>query len=75
MNLKTLQNVVNKIISQRSCNFFIIFNKSEWLLDKDFKWSEEEIDNANEIGLIGTKYGIDCYVTRPVEVTFSPSTK
>lgn len=44
----------------------IIFNKSYWMNDTLFKWTEEEIDNADN-GYIGTKYGIDCYITNPLQ--------
>lgn len=50
-------------------NKILVFNKYEWLMDKTmFNWTAEEINNADEKGLIGTKYGVDCYVTKPIRV-------
>ncbi len=43
-----------------------IYNKSEWLNLLKGMWTEEEIDNADKNGFIGTKYGVDCYVTSMV---------
>lgn len=44
----------------------LVHNKQEWLRDSLMEWSEQEIDAADEKGLIGTKYGVDCYLSRPV---------
>ena len=45
---------------------YLIYNKEEWLigLGSIFKWTEQEIDNADEKGLIGRKFGVDCYLSR-----------
>ncbi len=52
-------------------NLFLVFNKQEWLNYPDifFKWTEEEIDNADEKGYIGTKCGVDCYLARKLKTT------
>ncbi len=40
----------------------LIFNRKEWL---QMGWfSEEELNNADENGLIGQKFGVDCYLSR-----------
>lgn len=44
---------------------FLVFNKHEWLVIQWF--SQEEIDNADGKGFIGSKYGVDCYLTKPIE--------
>lgn len=48
-------------------NKCLVYNKREWQSDPVFNWTDEEIDNADEKGFIGTKYGVDCYVTRFIE--------
>ena len=50
----------------------LVLNKQEWQLEREhmtlgFCWTDEEIENADEKGLIGTKFGIDCYLARPVK--------
>ena len=60
-NLKKLHER-SKIIEPT--NFFLVFNKQEWLMNPIIKWTEEEIDNADEKGFIGTKGDVDCYLAR-----------
>lgn len=57
-------------------NYFLVFNKYEWQLDTQSKYpmfgfTDEELDNADEKGLIKTKYGVDCYITRPIKMASS----
>lgn len=52
-------------------NKYLVLNKREWQMERELKvlgfcWTDEEIDNADDKGLIGTKFGIDCYVTRHI---------
>lgn len=56
------------ISSEPKRNMYLIYPKSYWLNDIMFKWTEQEIDNADN-GYIGTKYGTDCYVTRLLKAT------
>lgn len=49
-------------------NLCLIFNKEEWLTNPLIKWTEQEIDNADKKGFIGTRYNIDCYLARKVSV-------
>ena len=42
---------------------FLVHNKISWLHHPFIKWTEAEIDGADERGFIGTKHGIDCYLT------------
>lgn len=51
-------------------NLYLIFNKQGWLMNPLIKWTEEEIDNADEKGFIGTKCGVDCYLARKVKTTY-----
>ena len=51
---------------------WLVFNKQEWLYNPLFKWTEEELDNANDKGFIGTKDGVDCYLARKVEAISTP---
>ena len=44
--------------------WFLIHNKTEWLHHPLIKWTEEEIDAADDLDYIGKKFGIDCYVSR-----------
>ena len=46
---------------------FLVFNKQEWLNAPYFRWTEEELENADEKGFIGTKYEVDCYLSRPIK--------
>lgn len=50
-------------------NYWLLFNKQQWLMDSIFNWTEEELDNADEKGYIGTKFGTDCYLARRLKVT------
>jgi hypothetical protein len=59
-------------------NQYLVLNKQEWLLDTNhghlFDWTEEQIDNADEKGLIGTKHGVGCYLSRPIPaIQITPS--
>lgn len=55
---------------------YLIYTKKEWLSEKlIFRWTEKEIDDADEKGLIGRKFGIDCYITRPVPASPNTPTK
>lgn len=50
---------------------FLVFNKKWWQLEREHKvlgynWTDEELDNADEKGFIGSKFGVDCYLTRPL---------
>lgn len=53
---------------ERETRKWLLFNKQEWLLNPLIKFTEEEIDAADERGFIATRCGIDCYLARPVEV-------
>lgn len=46
---------------------FLVFNKQEWLMSPLIKFTEEEIDNADEKGFIATRGGVDCYLARKLE--------
>lgn len=50
---------------------YLIYNRQEWLtgFGSIFKWTEQELDNANENGLIGRKCGIDCYLSKNLTTT------
>jgi len=48
---------------------FLSFSKAIWKIDILFNWTEQEIENADEYGYIGTKYGIDCYINKLLKVT------
>ena len=52
----------------RDQRIYLVFNKVEWLSNPLWTWTEEELDNADENGLIGTKDGIDCYLARKIKV-------
>lgn len=54
-------------------NYYLFLNRWEWLENPLIKWTEEEIDGADERGFIGNKYGIDCYLSRPLPVFYSPT--
>ena len=54
-------------------NLYLIYPKRWWLVDPIFKWSEEDINNADEKGFIGSKNGVDCYLTKNLS-TISLST-
>lgn len=41
---------------------FQAYTKEEWLNDTVFNFTEEEINNPDENGKIGSKHGFDCYV-------------
>lgn len=45
---------------------FLVYSKTYWISEPIFKWSEKEIDNADDKGLIGTKFGIDCYLSKDI---------
>ena len=45
-------------------NLILVYNKHDWLVHSIIKWTEEEIDNADERGFIGTVFGVDCYVSK-----------
>lgn len=47
---------------------FIERDRAFWLSDQFFKFSKEEIDNADTTsGYIGTKAGIKCYIRKPLK--------
>lgn len=48
-------------------NHVVVLNKIEWEHDFIFKWSKREIREADEQGFIGRKFGIDCYLARPLD--------
>jgi hypothetical protein len=54
---------------------FLIFNKLEWQGYREggshFSWTDEQIDNADEDGLIGIKHGVKCYVAKNVPYWWS----
>jgi hypothetical protein len=41
---------------------FHAMTKKEWLEDTIFNFTEEEINNPDADGKIGSKYGADCYI-------------
>lgn len=43
---------------------FLVLNKYEWLATGWF--TEEELEAADERGLIATKNGTDCYITKHI---------
>lgn len=45
-----------------------VFNRTEYLVMGLF--TEQELDNADEKGFIGKKYGYDYYVSRLIPVKF-----
>jgi len=45
-------------------NKFLVYGKNYWKTDNVFKWSEAEINAPDAKGFIGTKWGIDCYLTQ-----------
>jgi len=45
-------------------NKFLVYGKNYWKTDIVFKWSEAEINAPDAQGFIGTKWGIDCYLTQ-----------
>ena len=51
-------------------NLFLVYTKIEWLTDPrlvyTFGWDEKDIDNADKNGLIGTREGVDCYISKQV---------
>lgn len=58
-----LENTVN-IFSSRP---FLVFNKQEWLMSPLIKFTEEEIDNADEKGFIASRGGVDCYLAKKLD--------
>jgi hypothetical protein len=47
---------------------YLVFNRSEWLSDTTmFKFTEEDLDNADEDGFIMSRFGINCYLSRPIK--------
>lgn len=62
---KELKEQVYKLKEQSmKMNQHLIFNREEWIQNKDFGWTEEQIDNADENGLIGVKFGVECYLSK-----------
>jgi len=45
-------------------NKFLVYGKNYWKKDIVFNWSETEINEADAKGFIGSKWGIDCYITQ-----------
>ena len=40
-------------------NLYLVFNLSEWKQNRYFNWSDEDLENATDVGFIGTKFGVD----------------
>lgn len=49
-------------MEKKLANHILVYNRHEWLNSGWF--TAEEIDNADENGLIGQKFGTDCYVSK-----------
>jgi hypothetical protein len=77
MEYRNLKKYVRKMVGtpERLENLYLVFNKQEWMRNIIFDWTEEEIDNADERGLIGTKHGVDCYLARHIPVNETPVCK
>lgn len=67
---KDIQKAINKIRKSNTYNkilenvAFIAKSREFWLSDQFFKFTREEIDNADQSGYIGTKAGIRCYIKK-----------
>lgn len=42
----------------------VVLTKYQWLHNRIFNWTQEEIDKADDKGFIGHKFGFDCYLVR-----------
>lgn len=57
---------------------YLVFNRSEWeqyrLAKLGFDFTDEELDTGlnNEIGFIGIRNGVDCYISKPIRVSSTP---
>lgn len=72
MNIEDIKNNLNRLIEAEdsrvfSSRTFLVFNRQEWLMNPLIKFTEEELDNADDVGFIATKGGVDCYLARKVE--------
>lgn len=45
----------------------LVFNYYEW--ERSGWFTKEELDSASDNGFIDTKFGVACYLARPVLVT------
>lgn len=60
---------MNPQADRETGQLFVIHPKELWKIEPIFKWTIEEIENADDKGLIGRKYGIDCYISRHLPTT------
>ncbi len=72
MNLKELKEFVNKQTVDYTPPY-LVFNRNEWELHRlakmGFDFTDEEIEAGlkSEKGLLGTRNGVDCYISKPLK--------
>lgn len=78
MNKITPKTIREAIEKTRNQNFYYQpmwheMTKEEWLKDKVFNFTEEEINNADNSGLIGDRHGFKCYIRKPLTFFAMPN--
>lgn len=77
MNEITSETIIKAVEDLKNQSFYYRplyyeMTKEEWLKDKKFNFTAEEINKPDKFGKIGNKHGFDCYIkTKSILTTTS----